>query len=68
MSSSANSLRTIFYALGANIGIFAIKLVAAIFTSSGAMMAEAVHSLADPPPIIRWATARKSISGRFWSR
>ena len=47
MSSSANSLRTIFYALGANIGIFAIKLVAAIFTSSGAMMAEAVHSLAD---------------------
>ena len=47
MSSSANSLRTIFYALGANIGIFAIKLIAAIFTSSGAMMAEAVHSLAD---------------------
>ena len=47
MSTSANSLRTIFYALGANIGIFAIKLVAALFTRSGAMMAEAVHSLAD---------------------
>jgi cation diffusion facilitator family transporter len=47
MSASANSLRTIFYALGANIGIFLIKLVAAMFTRSGAMMAEAVHSLAD---------------------
>ena len=47
MSTSANSLRTIFYALWANLGIFLIKLVAAMFTRSGAMMAEAVHSLAD---------------------
>jgi cation diffusion facilitator family transporter len=47
MAGNANSQRTIFYALGANVGIFAAKLVAAIFTGSGAMMAEAVHSLAD---------------------
>jgi cation diffusion facilitator family transporter len=42
-----NSLRAIFYALGANIGIFLAKAVAAAMTGSGAMVAEAVHSLAD---------------------
>jgi cation diffusion facilitator family transporter len=47
MSSDANSLRAIFLALGANFAIFVAKLVAAIFTGSGAMLAEAVHSLAD---------------------
>ncbi|MEO5596625.1 MAG: cation diffusion facilitator family transporter [Lysobacteraceae bacterium] len=47
MAGNADSLRTIFYALGANIGIFVVKLFAAIATGSGAMMAEAVHSLAD---------------------
>jgi cation diffusion facilitator family transporter len=47
MSSDANSLRAIFLALGANFAIFVAKLVAAIFTGSGAMMAESVHSLAD---------------------
>lgn len=47
MSGKADSLKTIFYALGANFVIFVAKLGAAIFTASGAMMAEAVHSLAD---------------------
>ncbi len=47
MAGNADSLRTIFYALGANIGIFVVKLFAAVATGSGAMMAEAVHSLAD---------------------
>ncbi len=47
MSGNANSLRTIFLALGANFAIFVSKLVAAIFTGSGSMLAEAVHSLAD---------------------
>src|SRR6478609_8480601 len=42
-----NSLRAIFYALGANIGIFLAKAVAAGMTGSGAMVAEAVHSVAD---------------------
>jgi cation diffusion facilitator family transporter len=41
------NLRAIFYALGANIGIFIAKAVAAAMTGSGAMVAEAVHSLAD---------------------
>ncbi len=47
MAGNADSLRTIFYALGANIGIFLVKLFAAVVTGSGALMAEAVHSLAD---------------------
>ena len=47
MSSQGNSLKAILYALGANFAIFVAKLVSAVITSSGAMMAEAVHSLAD---------------------
>lgn len=47
MSGHANSLRAILLALGANFAIFLSKLVAALITGSGAMLAEAVHSLAD---------------------
>jgi cation diffusion facilitator family transporter len=47
MAGKADSLKTIFYALGANFAIFVAKLAAAIVTGSGAMTAEAVHSLAD---------------------
>jgi len=47
MSGHANSLRAILLALGANFAIFVSKLVAAFVTGSGAMLAEAVHSLAD---------------------
>ena len=47
MAGHGNSLRAILYALGANIGIFIAKSVAAVMTGSGAMVAEAVHSLAD---------------------
>lgn len=46
-SGHASSLRAIFLALGANLAIFAAKLAAALITGSGAMLAEAVHSLAD---------------------
>jgi len=47
MSGTSGSVRAILYALGANIGIFLAKAVAAVLTGSGAMFAEAVHSLAD---------------------
>ncbi len=47
MSAKADSLKTIFFALGANLLIFAAKLGAALFTRSGAMLAESIHSLAD---------------------
>jgi cation diffusion facilitator family transporter len=44
---SADSTRAIFFALGANAGIAVIKFVAAAYTGSGAMLAEAIHSVAD---------------------
>lgn len=44
---AANPIKAILLALGANFAIFLTKLVAASITGSGAMMAEAVHSLAD---------------------
>ena len=48
MASNADgSTRAIFYALGANGGIAIAKFVAATMTGSGAMLAEAIHSLAD---------------------
>ena len=47
MAGPANSLTSIFYALGANLAIFVAKLASALYTGSGAMLAEAVHSLAD---------------------
>lgn len=40
-------MKSIFYALGANMAIAVAKFAAALYTGSGAMMAEAIHSLAD---------------------
>ena len=45
--SAHGSLRAIFYALGANAGIAIAKFAAAFYNGSGAMLAEAIHSLAD---------------------
>ena len=47
MSHQKHSLKSIFYALSANLAIFVAKLAAAIITNSGAMLAESIHSLAD---------------------
>ncbi len=47
MSSGADSTRSILYALTANAAIAVAKGVAAIVTHSSAMLAEAIHSLAD---------------------
>jgi cation diffusion facilitator family transporter len=43
----ADSVRTILYALGANLAIAAAKTAAAVATGSSAMLAEAIHSYAD---------------------
>jgi cation diffusion facilitator family transporter len=47
MSQGADSVKSIFFALCANLAIAVAKLVAAVVTGSGSMMAESVHSLAD---------------------
>lgn len=44
---AADSTRAILFALGANAGIAVTKFVAAAYTGSGAMLAEAIHSVAD---------------------
>ena len=46
-TGKADSVRTILYALGANLAIAAAKSAAAVFTGSSAMLAEAIHSFAD---------------------
>lgn len=47
MSSGADSLRSILYALGANLAIAIAKLAGALLSGSSAMLAEAIHSFAD---------------------
>ena len=42
-----DTLRSIYYALGANLGITAIKFCGAAYTGSGSLLAESFHSLAD---------------------
>lgn len=45
--SASGSLRAILFALGANTGIAVTKFGAALYTGSGALLAEAIHSVAD---------------------
>jgi len=47
MSAKPDSIKSILYALFANLAIAIAKFAAAFWTGSGAMMAEAIHSLAD---------------------
>jgi cation diffusion facilitator family transporter len=47
MAGQADSLKSILFALFANTSIAIAKGVAAFFTGSGAMLAEAIHSVAD---------------------
>jgi len=47
MSDPGSSARAILYAFIANLGIAIAKLGAALYTGSGSMLAEAIHSFAD---------------------
>ena len=47
MSAGADSLKSIFFALGANFLIAVAKTTGAVFTGSSSMLAEAIHSYAD---------------------
>jgi cation diffusion facilitator family transporter len=46
-STHQSSARAILYAFIANLGIAISKLAAAVYTNSGSMLAEAIHSIAD---------------------
>jgi cation diffusion facilitator family transporter len=47
MSAQADSLKSIFFALGANFAIAVAKTAGAVFTGSSSMLAESIHSYAD---------------------
>ena len=47
MSAKPDSIKSILYAFFANLSIAIAKGFAAFWTGSGAMLAEAIHSLAD---------------------
>jgi len=47
MKNESNSLRAVLFALGANLAIAVIKYVVSVISGSSAMLAEAIHSLAD---------------------
>jgi cation diffusion facilitator family transporter len=47
MSAQADSLKSIFFALGANFAIALAKTAGAVLTGSSSMLAEAIHSYAD---------------------
>src|SRR5213592_566172 len=47
MSTQADSLKSIFFALGANFAIAVAKTAGAVFTGSSSLLAEAIHSFAD---------------------
>ena len=47
MSGKADSLKSVLYALGANMAIALAKSAGAFYTGSSAMLAEAIHSFAD---------------------
>jgi cation diffusion facilitator family transporter len=47
MSGKADSLKSVLYALGANLAIALAKSAGAAYTGSSSMLAEAIHSFAD---------------------
>lgn len=47
MSAPADSRKSIFFALGANLAIAIAKTAGALYTGSASMLAEAIHSFAD---------------------
>jgi divalent metal cation (Fe/Co/Zn/Cd) transporter len=47
MSHQDSSVKSIIFALSANLGIAITKTIAAVYTGSGAMLAESIHSFAD---------------------
>jgi cation diffusion facilitator family transporter len=61
MSDHGSSAKAILYAFIANLGIALSKLAAALYTGSGSMLAESIHSFADCcNQILLWVGLRQS--------
>jgi cation diffusion facilitator family transporter len=61
MSDHGSSAKAILYAFTANLGIALAKLWAALYTASGSMLAESIHSFADcGNQILLWVGLRQS--------
>jgi len=61
MADDGSSARAILYAFLANLGIALSKLWAALYTGSGSMLAESIHSFADcGNQILLWVGLRQS--------
>lgn len=61
MADHSSSARAILYAFLANLGIAIAKLGAAIYTGSGSMLAESIHSFADTGnQVLLWVGLRQS--------
>ena len=68
MSDHGSTATAILYAFLANFGIAVSKLAAALYTGSGSMLAEAIHSFADCGNQILFGLACGRHSGpRMWS-
>ncbi|HET7526520.1 MAG TPA: cation diffusion facilitator family transporter [Burkholderiaceae bacterium] len=63
MSGKADSLKSVLYALGANLAIALAKSAGAAYTGSSAMLAEAIHSVADcgNQGLLLWGMRRASL-------
>ena len=64
MKNESNSLRAVLFALGANLAISVIKYVVSVISGSSAMLAEAIHSLADTTNQVFLLIGRKRCDGR----
>lgn len=59
--SNSSSITAIVYAFAANLGIALVKAIAAFWTGSGSLLAEAVHSFADcGNQILLWVGMKRS--------
>ena len=64
MTRGSETNRSILVSLGANVAIAVVKLVGALVTGSGSMLAEALHSIADSgnEGLLLWGRRRATLA------